>query len=78
MQAKLDAPIAIIDKRRPKPNVSEVMNIIGDIKDKNCIIIDDMIDTAGSVVNAAKDSKEHGSKGCICSLHSCGIVWSSI
>jgi len=60
--AKLDAPIAIIDKRRPKPNVSEVMNIIGDIKGKNCIIIDDMIDTAGSVVNAAKTLKSMGAK----------------
>lgn len=60
--AKLDAPIAIIDKRRPKPNVSEVMNIIGDIKGKNCIIIDDMIDTAGSVMNAAKALKSMGAK----------------
>jgi ribose-phosphate pyrophosphokinase len=59
---KLDAPIAIIDKRRPKPNVSEVMNIIGDVKDKNCIIIDDIIDTAGSVLNAAKALKNMGAK----------------
>ena len=59
---KLDAPIAIIDKRRPKPNVSEVMNIIGDVEGKNCIIIDDMIDTAGSVVNAAKALKNMGAK----------------
>lgn len=62
LAAKLDAPLAIIDKRRPKPNVSEVMNIIGDIEGKNCIIIDDMVDTAGSVVNAAKVLKDMGAK----------------
>ena len=50
---KLHAPIAIIDKRRPKANVSEIMNIIGDVKDKRCILIDDMIDTAGTIANAA-------------------------
>ncbi len=58
----LDAPIAIIDKRRPKPNVSEVMNIIGDIKDKNVIILDDMIDTAGTITNSVKALKEYGAK----------------
>lgn len=62
LAAKLDAPLAIIDKRRPKPNVSEVMNIIGDIENKNCIIIDDMVDTAGSVVNAAKVLKDMGAR----------------
>lgn len=50
----LDSPIAIVDKRRPKPNVSEVMNIIGDVKGKKAIIIDDMIDTAGTITNAAQ------------------------
>ena len=45
--------MAIIDKRRPKANVSEIMNIIGDIKGKTCILIDDMIDTAGTISNAA-------------------------
>lgn len=49
----LNCPIAIIDKRRPRPNVSEVMNVIGDVKDKVAIIIDDIIDTGGSIVNAA-------------------------
>lgn len=58
----LDAPIAIIDKRRPKANVSEVMNIIGDIKGKNVILIDDMIDTAGTIVNGAKALKDLGAK----------------
>ena len=56
----LGSPIAIIDKRRPKPNVSEVMNIIGDVKDKKAIIIDDIIDTAGTIVNAATAIKEAG------------------
>lgn len=59
---KLEIPIAIVDKRRPKPNVSEVMNIIGDIKDKNIILIDDMIDTAGTITNAANALKERGAK----------------
>ena len=56
----LDAPIAIIDKRRPKANVSEVMNIIGDVKGKKCIILDDMVDTAGTLCNAAKALIEVG------------------
>lgn len=60
--SKIDVPIAIVDKRRPKPNVSEVMNIIGDIKDKNVILVDDMIDTAGTIVNGAKALKERGAK----------------
>ena len=59
---KIDVPIAIIDKRRPKANVSEVMNIIGDIKDKNVILVDDMIDTAGTIVNGANALKERGAK----------------
>ncbi len=60
--SKLDVPIAIIDKRRPKPNVSEVMNIIGDIKDKRVILLDDMIDTAGTITNGAKALAERGAK----------------
>ncbi|MBQ3119030.1 MAG: ribose-phosphate diphosphokinase [Clostridia bacterium] len=60
--AKLDVPIAIIDKRRPKPNVSEVMNIIGDIKGKTCILLDDMIDTAGTITNGAHALAERGAK----------------
>ncbi|MCD7854742.1 MAG: ribose-phosphate diphosphokinase [Clostridiales bacterium] len=59
---KLNVPLAIIDKRRPKPNVSEIMNIIGDIKGKNCILVDDMIDTAGTICNAANAIKERGAK----------------
>lgn len=59
---RIHAPIAIIDKRRPKPNVSEVMNIIGDIKDKTCILIDDMIDTAGTITNGANALVKMGAK----------------
>lgn len=58
----LDLPIAIIEKRRPKANVSEVMNIIGDIKDKNVILVDDIVDTAGSLTKAAKVLKDFGAK----------------
>ena len=66
----LDAPIAIIDKRRPKANVSEVMNIIGDIKGKNVVILDDIIDTAGTLCNAANALKERGAKSVrACATH---------
>ncbi|HOI46732.1 MAG TPA: ribose-phosphate pyrophosphokinase [Bacilli bacterium] len=56
----LDAPIAIMDKRRPKPNVAEVMNIIGDVNGKNCVLIDDIIDTAGTISAAAEALKKNG------------------
>ena len=62
LATELNVPIAIIDKRRPEPNVSEVMNIIGEVKDKNVIIVDDMIDTAGTIVNAAQALKDQGAK----------------
>ena len=58
----LHAPIAIIDKRRPKANVSEIMNIIGEVEGKRCILIDDMIDTAGTITNAANALKDLGAK----------------
>lgn len=58
----LDASIAIIDKRRPKANVSEVMNIIGDIEGKTVILVDDMIDTAGTITQGAKALKDFGAK----------------
>jgi len=57
-----DAPIAIIDKRRPRPNVAEVMNIIGEVNGKNAIIVDDMVDTAGTVIAAATALKNAGAK----------------
>ncbi|HAR47948.1 MAG TPA: ribose-phosphate pyrophosphokinase [Firmicutes bacterium] len=59
---KLNTPLAIIDKRRTKSGSPEVMNIIGDVKDKDCYIIDDMIDTAGSAVAAAAALKQAGAK----------------
>ena len=66
----LDAPIAIIDKRRPRPNVSEIMNIIGDIEDKDVLIIDDIIDTAGTLCNAANALKERGARSVrACATH---------
>lgn len=57
---RFDASLAIIDKRRPRANVCEVMNIIGDVKDKTVILVDDMIDTAGTLCNAAKAVVEIG------------------
>jgi ribose-phosphate pyrophosphokinase len=59
---QLGCDLAIIDKRRPKANVSEVMNIIGEIDGRNCVIMDDMIDTAGTLVKAAEVLKERGAK----------------
>lgn len=59
---KIHAPIAIIDKRRPRPNVSEIMNVIGDIKDKTVILVDDMIDTAGTITNGANALVKMGAK----------------
>jgi len=57
-----DADLAIIDKRRPKANVAQVMHIIGDVKDRDCFIVDDMIDTGGTLAKAAEALKEHGAK----------------
>lgn len=62
MAERLQAPIAIIDKRRPEPNVAEVMNIVGNVEGKICILIDDIIDTAGTIVVAANALIEAGAK----------------
>ena len=59
---KFNAPLAIIDKRRPRANVMEVMNIIGDVKGKKCIMLDDMIDTAGTICQGAKALVDNGAK----------------
>lgn len=59
---RLNCQIAIVDKRRPRPNVAEVMNIIGEVEGKTAVIIDDMIDTGGTIVNAAKALIEKGAK----------------
>lgn len=60
MAQKLNAPIAIVDKRRPKANVMEVMNIVGDVENKTCLLVDDMIDTAGTITQGAKALIEVG------------------
>ncbi|WP_033077955.1 ribose-phosphate pyrophosphokinase [Thalassotalea sp. ND16A] len=57
-----ESDLAIIDKRRPKANVSQVMHIIGEVKDRDCIIVDDMIDTGGTLCKAAEALKEHGAR----------------
>ncbi|MBU3657775.1 MAG: ribose-phosphate pyrophosphokinase [Rhodocyclaceae bacterium] len=59
---RLECDLAIIDKRRPKANVSEVMNIIGDVSGKDCIIVDDLVDTAGTLCKAAVALKENGAR----------------
>jgi ribose-phosphate pyrophosphokinase len=59
---RLDADLAIIDKRRPRANVATVMNIIGDVKDKCCVLVDDMVDTAGTLCSAAGALKEKGAR----------------
>lgn len=59
---RLEAQIAIIDKRRPRANVVEVSNVIGDVKDKTCIVVDDICDTGGSLVAGVNLLKEHGAK----------------
>ncbi len=58
----LNAELAIVDKRRPKPGQSQVMNVVGDVKNKTCILVDDIIDSGGTIVNAAKALKERGAK----------------
>ncbi|MFZ5595741.1 MAG: ribose-phosphate diphosphokinase [Bacillota bacterium] len=67
---RIGAPIAIIDKRRPEPNVAEIMNIIGDIRDRNVIMIDDIIDTAGTISQGASALRERGARDIyICCTH---------
>lgn len=59
---RLNAGLVVIDKRRPKPNVVEVMEVIGDVKEKNVLLVDDLIDTGGTFINAVKALKERGAK----------------
>jgi ribose-phosphate pyrophosphokinase len=63
MAKRLESDLAIIDKRRPRPNVSEVMNIIGDVEGRTCVIMDDMVDTANTLCRAAEALKEQGAAG---------------
>jgi len=60
MAKRLESDLAIIDKRRPQPNVSEVMNVIGDVKGRTCVIMDDIVDTANTLCKAAQALKEEG------------------
>ena len=69
-----DADLAIIDKRRPQPNMAQVMNIIGRVKGKTCIIVDDMVDTAGTLCHAAAALKERGATGVFCLLYAPGLI----
>ncbi len=67
---KLGVPMAMIDKRRPSPNVSEVMNVVGDVENRTCIIIDDMIDTGGTLVKASEALVKNGAKAVYaCATH---------
>lgn len=67
---QINAGLAIIDKRRPRANVSEVLHVIGDVKDKTCILYDDMIDTAGTITKAASALKENGASSVVaCATH---------
>jgi ribose-phosphate pyrophosphokinase len=59
---QLDTELAIIDKRRPQANVAEVMNIIGDVSGKTCLLVDDIVDTAGTLCTAASALKDHGAE----------------
>jgi ribose-phosphate pyrophosphokinase len=63
---KLGAELAIIDKRRPEANISEVMNVIGQVEGKNCILVDDMVDTAGSITEAAQALRDTGANDVYC------------
>lgn len=63
---KLNSSLAIIDKRRPEANVVDIMNVIGEVKGKNCILIDDIVDTAGSITKAAFALKERGANDVYC------------
>lgn len=67
---RLNAPLAIIDKRRTDANVAEVMNIIGDVHDKQCLVVDDLVDTAGTLVKAVEALLEQGARGVTaCATH---------
>ena len=67
---RLDASLAIIDKRRPRANVSEVVNVVGEVEGRDCILADDMIDTAGTVTEAARALKRLGANDVyVCATH---------
>lgn len=64
---RLDAELALCDKRREKANEAEIMNVVGDVEGRNCVIVDDMCDTGGSITKVAKALKEAGAEG----VHAC-------
>jgi ribose-phosphate pyrophosphokinase len=67
---RLNAPLAIIDKRREKPNVAEVMNVVGEVEDRNCLMVDDLIDTAGTLVKGAEALLQQGARSVsACATH---------
>ena len=67
---RMNAPLAIIDKRREKPNVAEVMNVVGEVEGRNCLMVDDLIDTAGTLVKGAEALLEQGARSvCACATH---------
>ena len=67
---RLDASFAILDKRRPRANVAEVLNVVGEVADRDCLLVDDMIDTAGTVSEAARALKERGARDVyVCATH---------
>jgi ribose-phosphate pyrophosphokinase len=67
---RLNAPLAIIDKRREKPNVAEVMNVVGEVEGRNCLMVDDLIDTAGTLVKGAEALLQQGAKSVsACATH---------
>src|SRR5690242_21916815 len=67
---RLNVSLAIIDKRRPRPNVSEVVNVVGDVEGHDCILVDDMIDTAGTITEAARALVRLGAKDIyVCATH---------
>ena len=67
---RLNATLAIIDKRRPQPNVAEVVNVVGEVEGRDCILVDDMIDTAGTVSEAARALAALGAKDIyVCATH---------
>lgn len=70
MASRFEAPLAIIDKRRPRANVMEVMNVVGDVKGRTCLMLDDMIDTAGTICQGAQALIDNGAKEVIaCCTH---------
>jgi ribose-phosphate pyrophosphokinase len=67
---RLDASFAILDKRRPRANVAEVLNVVGEVADRDCLLVDDMIDTAGTVSEAARALRERGARDVyVCATH---------